>query len=149
MALELAQSLRRACMNNDFYRAERALKRGADPNIFGEDGMTSLMYAARNGSTKMISFLLKNGANLHLLNKDGWNALMFAALYGYLYNCQLLLSNGSELEIVGIDGFNVIEKYGEYCSPSLSIKEKSESVHQLVRIYLMKKYNGHLLLQQA
>lgn len=139
MALELAQSLQRACMNNDFNRAERAIKKGANPNIPGEDGMTSLMYAARNGSTKMISFLLKNGANLHLLNNYGWNALMFAALYGYQYICKLLLSNGSELEVVGTDGFSVIEKYGEYESPPLSIKEKADIIQQLERVYLMKK----------
>jgi hypothetical protein len=97
------------------------------------------MYAARNGSTKMISFLLKNGANLHLLNNYGWNALMFAALYGYLYICKLLLSNGSELEVVGMDGFSVIEKYGEYESPPLSIKEKADIIQQLEQVYLIKK----------
>jgi ankyrin repeat protein len=148
MALELAESLRRACKNNDFERAKRAIRNGADPNIPDEDGMTSLMYAARNGSTKMVSFLLKNDSNLHLLNNYGWNALMFAALYGYQYICKLLLSNGSELEVVGTDGFSVIEKYGEYESPPLRIKEKDDVVQQLIRIYLMKKFNGHLLYNQ-
>ena len=143
MALELAESLRRACKNNDFERAKRAIIRGADPNIPDEDNMTSLMYAARNGSTKMVSFLLKNGSNLHLLNNYGWNALMFAALYGNLYVCKLLLWNGSDIKIVGTDGFNVIEKYVEYDSPPLSIQEKDIIVQQLV-----KTYNVHFVSSQ-
>lgn len=145
MDLELANLLRRACINNDFERARRAIIKGANPNIPDEHGTTSLMYAARNGSTKMVSFLLKNSANLHLLNNYGWNALMFAALYGNLYICKLLLWNGSDITIVGTDGFNVIEKYGEYYLPSLSIQEKTTIIQQLGRIYQMFNNNRSVL----
>ena len=61
----LNRSLRSAVMDGDLEKANAALAKKADPNLFGKNHQNEsvLMSAARAGNLAMVKLLLKNGAN--------------------------------------------------------------------------------------
>ncbi len=67
-------------------------------------GMTSLLYAARDGHLEETRLLLENGADLEIREANGITPLLMALLNNQLEVAYLLLENGSE--------FNVDDFYG-------------------------------------
>ncbi|MBR0257558.1 MAG: ankyrin repeat domain-containing protein [Synergistaceae bacterium] len=67
------------CIKGDTQAVITAIKDGANVNAAtGNDSMTPLMYAAKNGHVDTVKVLISAGADIHAKNTGGWNALMFA-----------------------------------------------------------------------
>lgn len=67
-----------------------------------QDGMTPLMYAARDGHSMMAKLLLQHGARVDERNEAdlGNTPLMYAAMKGRKRVLQSLLTSGAQLDLV-------------------------------------------------
>jgi ankyrin repeat protein len=84
------------------------LKRGADPNLRAEAGVTPVHIAAYNGELQVLASLLNHGPDLSIRAEDGSNALI-AAEYGSKPEAvKLLLQYGSPISDFNIDGESVL-----------------------------------------
>ena len=66
-------------------------KHNFDVHMVDNNGWTALHYAARNGSSELVSFFADVGIDIHLKDNLGQNCLHFAALSGHLNLCKTLL----------------------------------------------------------
>ena len=66
------------------------LENGADPNIIGNDGRTSLIFASKFGCTDVVKMLLKNGADPNIIDNRGKTAYDFALDTGNIEIVKLL-----------------------------------------------------------
>ena len=57
---------------------KKALKKGADINVKGEDGKTALHMAIEDGDILIVDVLLKNGADIYIKNKNEQDAIELA-----------------------------------------------------------------------
>jgi ankyrin repeat protein len=75
------------------------ISEGADVNARGPDGMTPLMYAARDSSTpEIVQLLLEKGAEVNARSTYGGTPLMLAAMRSSTPEIvQLLLEKGAEV----------------------------------------------------
>ena len=65
-----------AAMNGKVRDVKAALKAGADVNTWDEDGLTVLMYAARNnGNSRVVRALIDAGADKSAKSSDGRRAI--------------------------------------------------------------------------
>lgn len=93
----------------DVLAVKLFLASGIDPNIKGNDGMTPLLIAAREGRENVISLLLQKGADLNAREiENGFNAILFAAGSGNLNAVNLLLSKGANLTDVSKTGHTLL-----------------------------------------
>ena len=76
---------------------ENLLKAGADVNISGHSGQTSLMWAAKGGKTEILDLLLEAGANVNPITNNKDTALTLAASRGHVECLERLISAGSEV----------------------------------------------------
>jgi len=75
---KVRRELLRAIDNGDVAEAERALRRGADPNATDQQGVPPLFHAAQRGNVDMVSCLIRFGADpLQIERVFGRNALGF------------------------------------------------------------------------
>ncbi|HEX7615906.1 MAG TPA: ankyrin repeat domain-containing protein [Thermoanaerobaculia bacterium] len=96
-----------AIVENSFNGREvlRALlKAKASVNVKSEDGMTPLMFAARNGKNEHFGDLLAAGADVNALDNDNWTALMCAAFYSSSFCVTDLLKAGADPKVEAADG---------------------------------------------
>lgn len=94
-----------AVNSGDLGRAERSLRRGADPNArecikdleFGVvPDMTVLMIAAKKGYKDIVKLLLEEcRPEIDALSRRGMTALMYASQYGHAEIAILLMQNGA------------------------------------------------------
>ncbi|KAL4899114.1 hypothetical protein BDW74DRAFT_171787 [Aspergillus multicolor] len=59
------------------------------------DGKTTLVYAAAEQSSEMVSLLIEHGADTNAVDNHGRSALMEAALWGRVENVKVLLEHGA------------------------------------------------------
>lgn len=95
------------------------------PNAQGEDGSTSLYYAARSkedssreeNGENITKFFLELGADPNLLNKQGRGPLHEAALHNHIKTLKLLLEHGANPSIVDGLGATPLDSAIRYKSP--------------------------------
>lgn len=68
-------------VNNHGEIADALLALGANVNIQNEYGETTLMFAAKFGLDKHVSYLLNSGADVNLKDIDGNDVFYYAKLY--------------------------------------------------------------------
>lgn len=88
------------CVTGKTNAVERYLNSSDENGIFlhGRDyeSNTTLILAAAEETSTMVSLLLRHGAKINSVNRYGRSALMEAALWGRLDNVKLLLENGAD-----------------------------------------------------
>ncbi|QMW46793.1 hypothetical protein G4B11_010248 [Aspergillus flavus] len=88
------------CVNGDTRAVERYLETSSEAQLFirgrDYDGKTTLISAAAEPSSEMVSLLIKHGAEVNAVDKRGRSALMEAALFGRAENVKVLLQNGAD-----------------------------------------------------
>lgn len=87
-----------------------------DFNFRGNEGITAIMYAARNGNKFLTQFLIRKGAKLDLQDKSGKTALMYAARRGQKDILSLLIDKGADISLKdkeGNDALTWAEKFAE------------------------------------
>lgn len=55
-----------------------AINAGADVDAKDDDGMTALIFAARNSGAETVSTLIEAGANVHIKDNNGKTAYDYA-----------------------------------------------------------------------
>ncbi len=65
-----------------------------------KEGMTPLMFSAKEGNEKQVAQLLDDGASVNKKSQYDWTALMFAAHYGHIDIVRQLIQQGADLDIV-------------------------------------------------
>ncbi len=78
------EDLIRAVEDNNAYRVEKLLAKGANPDARNSRGYTALMLAARHKKTRLGELLLAANADVSLRNSYGETALMLASYHGQL-----------------------------------------------------------------
>ena len=84
---------------NDLKELMRLLEAGADVNSAYKDGMTCLMYTAREGNYQATKLMIVNNASVNMKTKDNVTALFMAcwpARYLNIEIIRLLLENGAD-----------------------------------------------------
>ena len=66
-------------------------KHNFDVYMVDNNGWTALHYAARKGSSELVSFFADMGIDIHIKDNLGQNCLHFAALSGHVNLCKTLL----------------------------------------------------------
>ncbi len=80
-----------------------------DLNFADIQGLTPLMYAARNGNKFITKILLQKTAKLNLKDNSGKTALIYSARRGNTEITSLLLDKGADSDIKDKDGFTALE----------------------------------------
>jgi ankyrin repeat protein len=110
------------------------LARGANPNLAGEDGMTTLMVAARFRDIDMVRNLLDRGMDPNQADNDGGTALMEAALKDQ-YRRQVSSRNITEIVRLLLDrgaNPNLADKYGNTALTKAALTNNMEAVRLLL-----------------
>ncbi|PYI36410.1 hypothetical protein BP00DRAFT_332404 [Aspergillus indologenus CBS 114.80] len=88
------------CVNGDTRAVRRYLETSAEATLFvrgrHSEGKTTLISAAAEQSSDMISLLIKHGAEVNAVDNYGRSALMEAALFGRLDNVKVLLEHNAD-----------------------------------------------------
>ncbi len=61
------------------------------------EGVTALMFAAKEGNEQQVAELLDRGAKVDRQSQYGWTALIFAAHYGHIEIVKRLLQQGADI----------------------------------------------------
>jgi ankyrin repeat protein len=86
-----------AAESGDRATALRLLaEKGTNPNAFGADGTTAIMWAAHNDDLALVQALIKAGANVKLKNQFGTSAITEAAIIGSAPIIDALLKAGAD-----------------------------------------------------
>ena len=94
------------CVASNRHRdvVEWLLNRGADPNIGGRTGWTSLHCAARFGRTDIAEILLQYKAVVDAQDNCGQIPLHLASKWGHVNFTRLLLERGADVNFQDVDG---------------------------------------------
>lgn len=95
-----ADTFMRACANGDTDFVRDALEFNKSlANTSGENRITALMWAARNGHTDVAKLLIDNGANVNAVHEYGTTPLMWAVgdIDDYPSMVRLLLEAGADV----------------------------------------------------
>ncbi|OAQ60450.1 ankyrin repeat domain [Pochonia chlamydosporia 170] len=88
------------CVAGQSAEVKKFLGNSQDASVFvhGRDdtGDTTLIMAAREESSEMVSLLIDHGSGVNTVNRNGRSALMEAALWGRLNNVKLLLKGSAD-----------------------------------------------------
>ncbi|KAK8803260.1 hypothetical protein WA158_000954 [Blastocystis sp. Blastoise] len=71
-------------------------------------GMTTLMFASREGHVKIVAKLLESGARIDDVDERGYTALYYAVREGRNDVAQLLIESGASVDITLNGGFSVL-----------------------------------------
>ena len=92
-------ALHEAAARNNHEKAGALLRRGADPNVKDQEGLTPLHYAAKQGARetarKTVEVLLRGGAKPYVKDQEGLMPLHYAAEQNARETAWLLLKAGS------------------------------------------------------
>ena len=84
-------------------------KHNLDVHMVDNNGWTALHYAARNGSSELVSFFADMGIDIYLKDNLGQNCLHFAALSGHLHLCKTLLETKDfDLHMTNNEGWTAL-----------------------------------------
>ncbi|KAI4193103.1 MAG: hypothetical protein LQ346_004006 [Caloplaca aetnensis] len=72
------------------------LDAGADPSTCGQQGVSELYTAAKDGDTELVKYMLESGTNPSIPTIYGWAPSHWAASYGDIDCVRLLLGAGAE-----------------------------------------------------
>ncbi|KAK6510309.1 hypothetical protein TWF481_005025 [Arthrobotrys musiformis] len=85
--------------------AKLLLERGADPGKRDRYDRNTLLWAAKNGHTLVVTLLLQNGGiQVNAKDKYGMTSLQWAAWEGHEAIASLLLNHGADMEVGAEDG---------------------------------------------
>ncbi|KAJ6111878.1 hypothetical protein N7523_007939 [Penicillium sp. IBT 18751x] len=91
------------CAIGDVKAVQEYLDTSSEAQLFlrgrSADGKTTLMIAADEQSSAMVSLLIKHGADVDAVDNDQRTALMEAALFGRVDNVKILLENDADKNI--------------------------------------------------
>ncbi|KAE8137470.1 hypothetical protein BDV38DRAFT_292916 [Aspergillus pseudotamarii] len=91
------------CANGNKRAVKDYLETSSEAQLFirgrDHDSKTTLISAASEPSSEMVSLLLKYGADVNAVDNGGRSALMEAALFGWAENVKVLLQNGADKHI--------------------------------------------------
>ncbi|XP_073032643.1 protein arginine N-methyltransferase 2 [Primulina eburnea] len=94
------ESLCAAARTGDLSKVASLLKSGADVTYFDRDGLTPLMYAAKNGWAEVVMALLNAGAPWNALSPSNLSAGDFAMESGHQSSFDILLNAGIQAELI-------------------------------------------------
>ena len=86
-------SLHEACKNGQVEIVRELLKKGANPNLENENGITPLWMSENN---EVIQLLLSYGANPNIANYKGFTLLTWAAMHMNIQKMTQLLKFGAD-----------------------------------------------------
>mmetsp|Transcript_61460 Transcript_61460/g.143073 ORF Transcript_61460/g.143073 Transcript_61460/m.143073 type:complete len:212 (+) Transcript_61460:95-730(+) len=92
------------------------------------EGLTPLMYAAKNGSVAATRLLLDAKALIHARDEDGLQPLHLAASSGVQDVCSLLISNGAARDVVDDHGQRAVDYVPEDCCIMRADREAWEAL---------------------
>ncbi|KAL8699527.1 MAG: hypothetical protein Q9201_005955 [Fulgogasparrea decipioides] len=72
------------------------LDAGANPSTCGQQGVSELYTAAKDGNIELVKYILKSGTNPSIQTQYGWAPLHWAASYGHIDCVRLLLESGAD-----------------------------------------------------
>ncbi|KAL2093946.1 hypothetical protein ACEWY4_011258 [Coilia grayii] len=99
---------------------ELLLSRNADSNASNKSHMTSLMMAARQGHSQVISLLVSNGAEINSQDAGGHTALMIAVQYGRDEAVLKLLQLGADKTLKTVGGKTAADFAKQYRQPQIT-----------------------------
>lgn len=86
----------RICDANNPGILQILLDAGANPSTCGQQGVSELYTAAKDGDIEIVRYMLKSGTNPSIQTQYGWAPLHWAASYGHVDCVKLLLEAGAE-----------------------------------------------------
>lgn len=95
--LGLDEPAMRAVKDGDYQTLRSELFKGANPNMADNDGLTLMMYAARDEFIDMIELLVENNAYLSTTDRDGNTALHWAVIQGRYGSVESLIGLGADV----------------------------------------------------
>lgn len=93
-----------AIVNKNPVKIQKRLREGAEVNERGAFDETPLIWATRDGMTKLVDLLLSRGADPNLQNEFGDTALMLASREGHGAIVQILLEHGADTSLKNVRG---------------------------------------------
>lgn len=91
------------CVTGNVKAVQKYLETSTEAQLFvrgrHDDSRTTLISAASEQSSEMVSLLIKHGAEVNAIDDKGRTALMEAALFGRVGNVKILLNNGADKDI--------------------------------------------------
>lgn len=118
---------------NQIACARILLAAGADPNVYGDEGETTLRLCAEHGHQEMALLLLRCGANVYRSGgPDGMNALGIAASRLNIEIVRLFLVHGADPNVPDNDGKTVFERLQRF--PVMARPETPEKLERFREI---------------
>ena len=112
---------------------------GANPLIRGEQGSTTLMFAAVANNFKLAQYLIKAGVDLEAKTRDvKWTALLLASRSGAYETFKILLDSGANLFYIS----NQINRDAFYLAVEYNHQE-------IVKLALEKGYNVNRIIDNS
>ena len=84
------------------------LKNGAAADIIDNTEKSAILYAAANGSIKIVNLLIDYGVDVNKQYKNDLTPLMWAAGYGHLDVVKMLVNHGAKLNVKDNRGYNAL-----------------------------------------
>ena len=81
----------------DLGELKRLLATGADINTAHGDGMTCLMYTAREGNYRATKLMIDNNASVNMKTKDNVTALLMACYLARTLNIEIFYGRWQKL----------------------------------------------------
>jgi ankyrin repeat protein len=130
-AMDDGQALLKACLNNDWRKAETLIRSGCHLGARCEDARTPLMHACRKGQDTLVQLLIDKGADPQVMDKRGDACLHFPET---LRNRTILECILKEYQRLGVS-VDVESLYSE-CSPlSIACKHLAVNSAELLLTY--------------
>ena len=85
--------------------AELLLERGAQIDLQDRDGMSALMFTAKDGLFDMAKMLLEKGAQIDMQDKSGRSAVIIASEYQHWGVGKMLIERGAEVDTTTLSAF--------------------------------------------
>lgn len=88
---------------------KQLLTAGAEPNMYDNDQMSSLIWAAGRGHTDCVTMLIQLGkAKVDQVDKCGTSPLIWACRKGYIEIVNILLKAGANVDSIGMFGWSAL-----------------------------------------
>ncbi len=117
-----------ASEKGDLNLIKLSLALKADPLVCDKNGVSPLMYSAKNGNAECTAEICSNKIGkkgINFLDKEGWSALMYAARYGRRRDITILLKNGADRALKNKENLDAraVARMSGWAELSVYIKE--------------------------